>query len=101
MGYQNVTLNSSNLPIWHKHATSHSMINKRRNLALNHTDCNTEINTIKCIAQENDYCPQLIETLIKMQILRNCNLICKNLPLTNNKHIHNAKISQQIHTENS
>ena len=35
------------------------------NVPLNQTDYNTEVNTIKYIAQENVYNSQLIESLIK------------------------------------
>ena len=41
------------------------MVNRLLNVPLNQTDYNTEVNTIKYIAQENGYDPQLIESLIK------------------------------------
>ena len=34
-------------------------------IPLNQTDYNTEVNTIKYIAQQNGYDPQLIESLIE------------------------------------
>ena len=36
-----------------KHTAFHSMANRRLNVPLNQTDYNTEVNTIKYIAQEN------------------------------------------------
>ena len=41
------------------------MVNRLLKVPLNQTDYNTEVNTIKYIAQENGYDPQLIESLIK------------------------------------
>ena len=41
------------------------MVNRLLNVPLNQTDYNTEVNTIKYIAQENGYDPQLIESLVK------------------------------------
>ena len=60
-----VILNTSNHPTQHKHVAFHSMDNRLLNVPLNQTDYNTEVNTIKYIAQQNDYDPQLIESLIK------------------------------------
>ena len=41
------------------------MVNRLLHVPLNQNDYNTEVNTIKYIAQENGYDPQLIESLIK------------------------------------
>ena len=41
------------------------MVNRFLNIPLNQTDYNTEVNTIKYIAQENGHDRQLIESLIK------------------------------------
>jgi hypothetical protein len=43
------------------------MLIRLLNIPLNQTDYNTEVNTIKYIAEENGYHPQLIEPLIKIQ----------------------------------
>ena len=67
----------------------HSMVNRLFNIPLNQTDYNTEVNTIKYIAQENGYDPQLTESLIKN---------AKRIQLQTNK---NTNTSQQIHTKNS
>ena len=52
-----VTHNTSNHPTRHKHAAFHSMVKILLNISLNQTDYNTEVNTIKYIAQENGYGP--------------------------------------------
>jgi hypothetical protein len=47
------------------------MINKLLNILLNHT----KVNTVKYIAQENGYDSQFIETLKKLQIVKNYKVI--------------------------
>ena len=44
-----ITLHNTNM--------QHSMVNRLFNIPLNQTDYNTEVNTIKYIAQENGYDP--------------------------------------------
>jgi hypothetical protein len=61
------------------------MINRFLKIPLKHTDYNTEVNTDKYIVQENVYVLQLIETLIKMQVLSNSKLKYKKFQLTTTK----------------
>ena len=41
------------------------MVYRLLNIPFNQTDYNTKVNTIKYIAQENGYDPQLLESLIE------------------------------------
>ena len=70
------------------------MVN-RLNISLNQNDYNTEVNTIKYIAQENYNDHQLIEFLIKMQ---NFKPITKETSTEERKKQHNTNLSQQIQT---
>ena len=73
------------------------MVNRLLNIPLNQTDYNTEVKTIKYIAQEKSYDPQLIESLIKkMQNEEICKPIRKKLTQTK---FHHTNPSQQIHTK--
>ena len=49
--------NTSNHPTQHKHAAYHSMVNRLLSVPLNQTDYNTEVNTIKYIAQKMSTTP--------------------------------------------
>lgn len=55
--------NTSNHPIQHKHAAFRSMIHRLNNIPLDTHDYNTELNTIRYLAQVNGYKPNLIDSL--------------------------------------
>ena len=57
--------NTSNHRTQHKNAAFHSIVNRLLNIPFNQTDYNTEVNTIKYIAQESGFDPQLIESIIQ------------------------------------
>ena len=73
------------------------MDNRLLNVPFNQTDYNTEVNTIKYMAQENGYEPQLIESLIKKWKSKK---IASQLERNSHREkIHNTNPSQQIHTK--
>lgn len=57
--------NMSNHPGSHKRAAFQSMINRALNTPLSATNFNTEVNTIKNIAQENNYSTDLIDSILR------------------------------------
>jgi hypothetical protein len=55
---------SSNHPTQHKHAAFHSMIHRLNNIPMSIENYNTEVNTIKFLAQSNGYDHHLIDKII-------------------------------------
>ena len=94
--------NTSNHPTHHKHSAFISMLHRLRNIPLDKTDYNNEINTIKYIAQQNGYNHNLVDTLLNNIIKKEHRTQCTNtkqqkyITLTyHNKHTH--KIASTFH----
>ena len=85
--------NTSNHPIQHKHAAFHSMIHRLTNIPMSTHDYNNELNTIKYIAQENGYPPEIINTILNK--ITHTNTKTQPQQSHNNKYItltyHNSK----------